>query len=100
MPVEPNPPPTFCDALQTLQVSPLTFEILSERKAAAVSVTEDEVTAAMRLAYETLGLVIEPGGAVGLAALMAGKVAADKRTLLLLSGGNVEPALFDALIQG
>ena len=100
VPVEPNPPPTFCDALQTLQVSPLTFEILSERKAAAVSVTEDEVTAAMRLAYETLGLVIEPGGAVGLAALMAGKVAAGERTLLLLSGGNVEPALFDALIQG
>ena len=100
VPVGPNPPPTRCDALQTLRVSPLTFDILSDRGATSVSVSEDQVAAAMRLAHERLGLVIEPGGAVGLAAIMAGKVAAGERTLLLLSGGNVEPALFDALVHG
>ncbi len=100
VPVGPNPPRTRCDALQTLQVSPLTFDVLRSREATAVSVSEDEVAAAMRLAFEQLSLVIEPGGAVGLAALMAGKIAAGERTLLLLSGGNVEPALFDALVHG
>jgi threonine dehydratase len=99
VPVGLNPPPTRCDALQTLRVSPLTFDVLSGRGAQAVSVSEDEVAAAMRLAFEQLGLVIEPGGAVGLAAVMAGKVVAGERTLLILSGGNVEPELFDALVR-
>ncbi len=99
VPVGPNPPPTRCDALQTLRVSPLTFDVLSARLAQATSVSEDEVAAAMRFAYEQLGMIIEPGGAVGLAAIMAGKVLPGERTLLLLSGGNVEPALFDALVH-
>ena len=89
-PVGPNPPPTACDSLQTTRVSPLTFDVLSHRDATGVAVSEAEIRAAQRWAAETLRLVVEPGGAVALAALLAGKVAVDPGTLVLLSGGNVD----------
>lgn len=89
-----NPPPTSCDALQTLKVAPLTFGILKERKARGFAVSEAETGAAMRWAFDHLRLVLEPGGAVALAALLAGKVEATERTLVLLSGGNVDAATF------
>jgi len=89
-PVGPNPPPTACDALQTPEVSPLTFEVLARRDATGVAVTEAEVRAAQRWAAAVLHLVIEPGGAVALAALLAGKVVAEAGMLVILSGGNVD----------
>lgn len=100
VPVAPNPPPTRCDAIQTLRVAPLTFDILRARDAEAVAVNEAETFAAMRHAWQALGLRIEPGGAVALAALLAGKVSPAARTLVLLSGGNVDPELFDQLVSG
>jgi threonine dehydratase len=98
-PVGPNPPPTRCDALQTLRVSPLTFEVLSNRGANAVSVSEDEVVTAMQLAFDQLNMIIEPGGAVALAALIARKIECAERTLVILSGGNVDPDLFQTLVH-
>lgn len=89
-PVGPNPPPTACDALQTQRVSPLTFDVLSRRDATGVAVSEAETAAAQRWAAERLRLVVEPGGAVALAALLAGKVPAQAGTLVILSGGNVD----------
>jgi threonine dehydratase len=89
-PVGPNPPPTACDALQTLEVSPLTFEVLARRDARGVAVSEAEIRAAQRWAASRLRLVIEPGGAVALAALLAGKVAVEPGMLVILSGGNVD----------
>ncbi|MES2096290.1 MAG: threonine/serine dehydratase [Pseudomonadota bacterium] len=89
-PVGPNPPPTACDALQTPEVSPLTFEVLARRDAKGVAVSEAEVRAAQRWAAAKLRLVVEPGGAVGLAALLAGKVKAEPGMLVILSGGNVD----------
>jgi threonine dehydratase len=89
-PVGPNPPPTACDALQTPVVSPLTFEVLARRDAKGVAVSEAEVRAAQRWAASKLHLVVEPGGAVGLAALLAGKVTAEAGMLVILSGGNVD----------
>ncbi|WP_375396152.1 threonine/serine dehydratase [uncultured Sphingomonas sp.] len=89
-PVGPNPPPTACDALQTMRVSPLTFEVLARRDAKGVAVSEAEVRAAQRWAAVKLRLVVEPGGAVALAALLAGKVAAEPGMLVILSGGNVD----------
>ncbi len=100
IPVGPNPPPTACDALQTLRVSPLTFDVLRSRGATGVAVSEAEVAAAMRFAFDTLRLVIEPGGAAALAAVLAGKVAASERTLIILSGGNVDAAQFAAVLAG
>ena len=93
-PVGPNPPPTACDSLQTLRVSPLTFDVLSRRDATGVAVSESEIAAAQRWAGEKLRLVIEPGGAVGLAAVLAGKVTLESGLLVILSGGNVDLAAY------
>ncbi len=93
-PVGPNPPPTACDSLQTLRVSPLTFDVLSRRDATGVAVSESEIAAAQRWAAEKLRLVIEPGGAVGLAAVLSGKVRLEPGLLVILSGGNVDLAAY------
>lgn len=94
VPVMPNPPSTACDALQTLKVAPLTFDILKERGARGVAVSEAETGAAMRWAFDHLRLVLEPGGAVALAALLAGRIEARDGMLVILSGGNVDAATF------
>lgn len=98
VPVGPNPPPTRCDALQTLRIAPLTFDILHGRGATGVAVTEAEVAAAMRLAMTSLGLVLEPGGAVALAAVLAGKAQVDDTTVITLSGRNVDLPTYAAMI--
>jgi threonine dehydratase len=92
--VGPNPPPTACDALQTLATRPINFAVLKERVPKGLAVSEAEVRAAQRFAFERLRLVVEPGGAAGLAAVLAGKVAPGGRTAIVLSGGNVDPAAF------
>jgi threonine dehydratase len=94
LPVGSSPPPTACDALMTKQVSPLTFDVLSRRDATGVAVSEADVAAAQRWAAEKLRLVVEPGGAVALAALLSGKVAPAAGTLVILSGGNVDIAAY------
>jgi threonine dehydratase len=94
VPVE-QPGPTICDALQTLEMAPLTFAILSAAGARGVAVSENEVLAAMAFAFRELKLVVEPGGAAALAALIAGKVDARGKTVAVtLSGGNVDAATF------
>jgi len=92
--VGPNPPPTACDALQTLATRPVNFAVLKERCRYGLSVTEAEVAAAQRFAFVHLRLVLEPGGAAALAAALAGKVPVDGRTAIVLSGGNVDPERF------
>jgi threonine dehydratase len=98
VPVGPDAPPTLCDALQTPRVSPLTFGILSERTATIVTATDDEVAAGMRWAFREHQLVVEPGGAAALAALLAGKAPVEEGMVVLLSGGNVDPALHARLV--
>lgn len=96
--VEKDAPPTACDALMTRRVSDLTFGILKARGARGVSVSEDEIEDAIRFAFGTLHLVIEPGGAVALAAILTGKIAPTDRTLVILSGGNIDAAHFAAVL--
>ena len=55
--------------------------------------TDSEVEGAMRFAWTNHELTVEPGGAVALAAVLRGKVAIDAETVVVLSGGNVDPAL-------
>ena len=98
-PVGDNPPPTACDALQTTRVSPLTFEVLARRGAEGVAVSEAEVAAAQRFAAERLRLVVEPGGAVALGAVLAGKVDLVDDLAIVVSGGNIDPALHSRIIQ-
>jgi threonine dehydratase len=93
VPVSENAPPTLCDALQTPRVSPITFGILHRRGAQALSVSDSGVEDAVRFAWKSHGLMVEPGGAAALAALLAGKVEAGDGTVVILSGGNVDPEL-------
>ena len=98
VPVAPGAPNTFCDAIMTPRVSPITVEILSDRRARAASVTDAEVADAIRFAWARHDLVVEPGAAVGLAALLAGKIPPKEDTVVILSGGNVDPALHARII--
>ena len=98
VPVSANAPDTFCDALQTPRVSPLTFGILQDRGATALWVSDDEAAEAVRFAWEKHGLTVEPGGAVALAALLSGKLAPMDDTVVVLSGGNIDPALHARII--
>lgn len=93
VPVAPDAPATILDALQTPRVSPITFGILRQREAKALWVSDTEAAEAMRFAYARHGLVVEPGGAAALAALLAGKVPPLPDTVVVVSGGNVDPEL-------
>jgi threonine dehydratase len=99
-PVGDNPPPTACDALQTLRVSPLTFDVLSRRGATGLAVSEAEIRTAQRWAAAKLRVVVEPGGAVALAALLAGKVDVKPGLLVVLSGGNADPDAYAHILSG
>jgi threonine dehydratase len=91
---------TICDALMTDRPGELTFPI-NRRLAGILTVTDAEVADAVRYAFRTLKLVVEPGGAVSLAALLTGRIpAAGKTTAIVLSGGNVDPTLFSTIIEG
>lgn len=92
--------PTECDALQTPQTWPINFAVLRARGVRGVVVTREEVRHAMRVAFERLHLVVEPGGAAALAAVLAGKVTLGDATLVTLSGGNVDPELYAEIIAG
>lgn len=95
----PPAPGTICDALMTDRPGELTFPI-NRRVDRVETVSDAEVVEAVRYAFRTLKLVVEPGGAVSLAALLAGRTPAkDRTTALVLSGGNVDPGLFAAIIE-
>ena len=86
--------PTACDALQTPATRPINFAVLKGRVPFGLAVTSAEVRAAQRWAFAKLHLVVEPGGAAALAAVLAGKAEIDGRTVVILSGGNTDAADF------
>lgn len=95
----PAGPPSICDALMSPMPGVLTWPI-NRRLAGALTVSDAEVAEAVRFAFRHLKLVVEPGGAVSLAALLAGKVeGAGRTTGLILSGGNVDPGLYGEIIE-
>jgi threonine dehydratase len=91
---------SLCDALESPFPGEITFPILKQNLAGAVAVTDPEIAEAMRYAFTTLKLVVEPGGSAGLAALLAGKVKPGATVGLVLSGANVDPDLFARVIKG
>jgi len=97
--VGPNPPPTACDALQTLATRPINFAVLKGRVNHGLRVSEAEVAAAQRFAFAELRVVLEPGGAAALAAVIAGKAPVDGRTAVVLSGGNVDAERFAQVLK-
>ena len=96
----PDAPKTICDALQPTATKPINLAVLMNHAAPGLVVTDDEVRAAQRFAFSNLRLVVEPGGAAALAAALAGKVPLDGDTVIMLTGGNVDPASFAATIAG
>ena len=92
---------SICDALLTPIPGDLTWPINQKNLAGAVAVTDAEVAEAMRYAFSTLKLVVEPGGCVALTAALAGKVdVVGKTVAIVLSGGNVDPGLFAQVLSG
>jgi threonine dehydratase len=92
-------PKTIADGQQTQAPGELTWPIVRALSAGVVTVTDDEIRAAMRFALERLKLVVEPSGASAFAALLFGKVdVRGARAGVLISGGNVDPTTFAACI--
>lgn len=92
---------SICDALQAPTPGEITWAINRALLAGGLVVSDDEVRAAMRYAWETLKLVVEPGGAVALAAVLAGRLpTADRVTAIVLSGGNADPGQFAQVLAG
>ena len=98
VPVTADAPDTFCDAIMTPHVSPITLGILLRRNARAAAVSDAEVEDAIRFAWKEHGLVVEPGASVALAALLAHKIPAVEDSVVVLSGGNIDPALHARII--
>lgn len=91
---------SICDSLLSPMPGELTFAVNSRQLTGALGVSDDEARQAMAFAFEHLKLVVEPGGAVALAALLSGKLALDGRTAaVVLSGGNVDPHSFAQILQ-
>jgi threonine dehydratase len=92
-------PETIADALQITKPGELTFEVNSRLLDGVVTVSDAELIEAMRFLFERLKLVVEPGGATGVAALLTGKVEAAGTVGVVLSGGNVGAARFAELLR-
>jgi threonine dehydratase len=96
----PQGAPSICDALMSPMPGVLTWPI-NRRLSGAITVSDAEVAVAMRFAFRHLKLVVEPGGAVSLAALLAGKIGTKGlTTAIILSGGNVDPTQYAEIIEG
>jgi len=91
---------SVADGLLTRALGRLPWQLIAGRVRRAVTVTEAEIRGAVRALFERQGLRVEPSGAVTVAALLAGKVPATATTVAVLSGGNVDPDLFERLVTG
>ncbi|WFL77311.1 pyridoxal-phosphate dependent enzyme [Altererythrobacter arenosus] len=94
-----DPPKTICDALQPIATKQVNLDTLLDRAEPGVTVTDEEVRTAQRFAFSRLHLVVEPGGAAALAAALSGKVPLDEGTVIMLTGGNVDPASYAETIS-
>lgn len=90
---------SICDALMSPAPGELTFSVNRHQLSSGCSVSDDAVKMAMKFAFERLKLVVEPGGAVALAAVLSGKIKCKgKTTAIVISGGNVDSDLFSEAI--
>jgi threo-3-hydroxy-L-aspartate ammonia-lyase len=92
-------PDTIADGLRARQPGELTFAVNSRLLDDVVTVSEDAIVSAMRFCFTRLKVVVEPSGAVALAALLSGAISAAGRTGVVLSGGNIDPADFSKLMS-
>ncbi len=98
-PVDFKVQPTIADGIAVARPGKLPFEIISEYVDKVVTVSEDEIAKAMVAVMERSKLVVEAGGVVGAAAVMAGKLKLKGTTAVILSGGNIDPLLLQRVIR-
>jgi threonine dehydratase len=98
-PVEVKVSPTIADGIAVARPGKLPFEIIKKYVDKVVTVSEDEIAKAMLAVMERSKLVVEAGGVVGVAALMAGKLKLKGTTAIVLSGGNIDPLLLQRVIS-
>ena len=98
-PVQLDTTQSLADGLLPLSVGKLPFEVMSGVVREAVQVSEAEIANAVRFLYHELQLVTEPSGAVTAAALLAGRVQPTGSTVIVVSGGNVDPEVFNRLVN-
>jgi threonine dehydratase len=90
--------PTIADGIAVARPGALPFELIRELVDEVVTVTEDDIARALLVLLERAKQVVEPAGAVGVAAILAGKVSATGPTVSVLSGGNIDPLLLQRVV--
>jgi threonine dehydratase len=95
------PPRTIADGMRTHSPGALTFPVLQQTAEDVLTVTEDEIVAAMRFLLFRMKILVEPTGAVVAAAALFGKIPAEiKRIGVVISGGNVDPDILARIVEG
>jgi len=98
-PTEVTIAPTIADGIAVSRPGDLNFDIISEMVDEVVTVTEDDMAQALLVLLERAKLVVEPAGAVGVAAILSGQVSATGTTVVVLSGGNIDPLMMERIIS-
>ncbi|NYF10101.1 threonine dehydratase [Leifsonia sp. AK011] len=91
--------PTIADGIAVSRPGSLNFDIISKVVDEVVTVTEDEMAQALLVLIERAKLIVEPAGAVGVAAILAGKITPTGTTVVVLSGGNIDPLVMERVIS-
>jgi threonine dehydratase len=91
--------PTIADGIAVGTPGTITFQIVRDLVDEVLTVTDDETASAMLVLLERAKLVVEPAGAVGIAALLSGRIQNPGRTVAVLSGGNIDPLMMERVIS-
>ena len=91
--------PTIADGIAVSKPGELNFEIVREMVDEIVTVSEDDIAQSLLILLERAKLVVEPAGAVGVAAILSGQVTASGTTVVILSGGNIDPLMMERVIS-
>jgi len=91
--------PTIADGIAVAKPGILNFDLVREFVDEVVTVTDDEAAKALLVLLERAKLVVEPAGAVGVAALLSGRIANTGTTVFILSGGNIDPLMMERVIS-
>lgn len=91
--------PTIADGIAVSKPGKLNFEIIKDTVDEVVTVDDDDIARAMLVLLERAKLVVEPAGAVGVAAILTGKIRASGPTVVMLSGGNIDPLIMERVIS-
>ncbi|WP_251450413.1 threonine ammonia-lyase [Microbacterium sp. Marseille-Q6648] len=97
-PLEIETRPTIADGIAVARPGDLPFEIIRDLVDDVVTVSDDDIARALLVLLERAKQVVEPAGAVGVAAILAGKVTASGPTVAVLSGGNIDPLLLQRVV--